>query len=126
MKSFLMILFTSTIFILGGCAQESKEESLPEMVDVEIVLPQVINKGETVPLKARITQGKEHVNDADSVQFEIWKEGQETHEKLDAKNTESGIYAIQKSFSEAGKYTIIAHVTARDMHNMPKMEFIVE
>ncbi|MFT9597547.1 FixH family protein [Mesobacillus sp.] len=126
MKSFLVILFTSIIFILGGCAQESKEESLPEMVDVEIVIPEVIKKGETVALKARITQGKEDVNDADSVQFEIWKEGQETHEKLDAKNTESGIYAIQKSFSEAGKYTIIAHVTARDMHNMPKMEFIVE
>ncbi|WNF22589.1 FixH family protein [Mesobacillus jeotgali] len=126
MKSFIMIIFASVFFILGGCAQESNKESLPEMVDVEIILPEVIKKGETVALKARITQGKEDVNDADSVQFEIWKEGQETHEKLDAKNTESGIYAIQKSFSEAGKYTIIAHVTARDMHNMPKMEFIVE
>lgn len=126
MKSFLVILFTSIIFILGGCAQESKEESLPEMVDVEIVIPEVIKKGETVALKARITQGKEDVNDADSVQFEIWKVGQETHEKLEAKNTESGIYAIQKSFSEAGKFTIIAHVTARGMHNMPKTEFIVK
>lgn len=126
MKSFLVVFLTFIIFILGGCAQESKEEPLPEMVDVEIVLPEVINKGETVLLKARITQGKEHVNDADSVKFEIWKDGQETHEKLEAKNTESGIYSIQKSFSEAGKYTIIAHVTARGMHNMPKMDFIVK
>lgn len=113
MKSFRVILFTSIIFILVGCAQEGKEEPLPEMVDVEIVLPEVINTGETVPLKAQISQGKEQVNDADSVQFEIWKGGQETHEKLGAKNTESGIYSIQKSFSEAGKYTIIAKARFR-------------
>jgi len=71
MKSFIMIIFASVFFILGGCAQESNKESLLEMVDVEIILPEVIKKGETVALKARITQGKEDVNDADSVQFEI-------------------------------------------------------
>lgn len=125
LKSVLAILTVLFFFILGGCAQEN-EEPLPEMVEVEIILPEVINRGEEIPLKAQITQGKEFVNDADSVQFEIWKEDQEAHEKVEAKNTKEGIYSLQKSFSESGKYIIIAHVTARGMHNMPKKEFIVK
>lgn len=42
------------------------------------------------------------------------------------KHQGEGVFSITKTFQEVGDYTVIAHVTARDMHNMPKKEFIVE
>lgn len=66
--------------------------------------------------------------DAEEMQFEVWKEGQidDQHEKVDGKiDEEEGIYFLNKTFAEPGKYYIIAHVTARGMHNMPKVEIEV-
>ena len=76
-------------------------------------------------IEAVVTQGKENVEDANKVEFEIRKSGQETNEKIIGKHQGNGIYSINKTFQEAGDYSIIAHVTARDMHNMPKKEFTV-
>ena len=47
------------------------------------------------------------------------------HEKVEIKHTENGIYRLEKSFPQEGTYYIISHVTARDMHNMPKKEFTI-
>ena len=35
------------------------------------------------------------------------------------------MYALEKSFSIEGTYYIYAHVTAENMHNMPKKEFVI-
>ena len=56
------------------------------------------------------------------------KEGQtdDQHETVEAKlDKEKGVYYIEKNFNELGSYYIIAHVTARGMHNMPKVEIEV-
>lgn len=49
-----------------------------------------------------------------------------THEKVLGEHLGNGVYVVTTTFQEAGNYFVIAHVTARDMHNMPKMEFTVE
>lgn len=59
---------------------------------------------------------------------EIWKEGKadDQHEQVSGKlDKEKGVYYAEKVFDEPGKYNVIAHVTARDMHNMPKIQLEV-
>jgi predicted transcriptional regulator YdeE len=76
-------------------------------------------------IEAHVTQGDEKVEDAKKVEFELWKSDQESHEKVLGKHQGNGFYSISQTFQEDGEYTVIAHVTARDMHNMPKKEFSV-
>ncbi|WP_394237526.1 FixH family protein [Niallia oryzisoli] len=76
-------------------------------------------------IEALVTQGDEKVEDAKKVEFEISKSGQENSEKIIGKHQGNGIYSITESFQEAGDYSVIAHVTSRDMHTMPKKEFTV-
>jgi len=78
-----------------------------------------------VQINEKVTQGDEKVEDAKKVEFELWKSDQESHEKVLGKHQGNGVYSISQTFQEDGEYTVIAHVTARDMHNMPKKEFSV-
>jgi hypothetical protein len=59
------------------------------------------------------------------VKFEIWRAHDENHEKVEIKHAENGIYRLERTFEQEGTYYIISHVTARDMHNMPKKEFVI-
>jgi hypothetical protein len=48
--------------------------------------------------------------------FEIWKEGQEKHEFVDAKETKAGEYQAVTKFPEAGTYNVKLHVEKGDIH----------
>lgn len=122
-KGFLLFAIL-VLTIISGC---SKESELPELIEVKVELPSEIMINKEVEFQANVTQGKEQVNDADKVEFEIWKEGQsdEENNKIEAEINKDGNYYINETFKETGKYFVIAHVTARDMHTMPKVEFEV-
>ncbi|CAG9610896.1 hypothetical protein BACCIP111899_00068 [Bacillus rhizoplanae] len=129
MKKLLITLFI-TMLALAGCNTKSdettkKNKSLEE-VKVEIKTnPETLKPNEKVEVQATVTQGKEKVTDADDVKFEIWKDGEEKKEMLDAKNKGNGVYAIDKTFPSDGVYHIIAHTNARDMHVMPEVKVAV-
>lgn len=120
--------------ILAACGSDEKpnnkeEDQLPQMLDVKVKTdPDELSAGKTTQVGAIVTQGEEKVSDADEVLFEIWKEGasEEDHIKKEAERKEDGKYAIDYTFDEKGKYFIIAHVTARDLHNMPKVDVNVQ
>lgn len=98
---------------------------MPEMVNVSLsVNPNPGQPNKPITFEAKVTQGKEKINDAD-VTFEIWRSKDEKHVKISIKHAEDGVYRLEKSFQQEGTYYIISHVTARDMHNMPKKEFTV-
>lgn len=124
----LIIIFMAVLClsIVASCSiQKEKADTLPKMVEVDLSIKP--DKGElTQPItfEAKVTQGKEIVKDAEVI-FEIWRANDEKHEKMEIKHAENGIYRLEKSFSREGTYYIISHVTARDMHNMPKKEFTV-
>ncbi len=131
-KSILMLFVVSIMIIAAGCGtskgkdKSSQNQKPPAMIDVDLKInPDHPQPNKEVTFSATVTQGSEKVDDADEVTFEIWKDGQEKHEKIKAEHKGDGIYSISKSFPEAGKYSVISHVTARDMHNMPKKEFTV-
>ncbi len=120
---FLLVLVVLTI---ASCGKEKEKISdMPEMLEVNLtVKPNQGQMNQPMTFEAKVTQGDEEVNDADKVIFEIWRSN-EKHERIEIKHAENGIYRLEKSFPQEGTYYIISHVTARDMHNMPKKEFIV-
>jgi hypothetical protein len=127
--SFLIIIIVSLLSI-SACNNNDdiadKADEMPEFVEVALtVSPQPGNANEPITFEAKVTQGDENVEDADKVTFEIWRAKDEKHEKIEVKHAEDGIYRLEKSFAQEGTYYIISHVSARDMHNMPKKEFIV-
>lgn len=127
MKRFIILFI---ILLLTGCGANTSEDSrsaegVPEMLEVSILVPETINKNEEITIKARVSQGEELVDDANEVKFEIWKSGLDEHEMLTGIHQGDGIYTTSKSFVDNGSYFIVAHVTARDMHNMPKKEITV-
>ncbi|MFK9092970.1 FixH family protein [Bacillus salipaludis] len=129
MKKFLSIFLTVLFLSIAvSCGQQQKEKAgkPPEMIDVVLsIKPSTGELNKPITFEAKVTQGNENVNDADDVIFEIWRAKDEKHEKIEIKHAENGVYRLEKTFQQEGTYYIISHVTARDMHNMPKKEFIV-
>lgn len=126
----LIFLILSTVLVFVGCSNKTTDDSeVPELIEVAIeTTPAKLTVNEAIRIEAKVTQGKEVVKDADEMKFEIWKDGQadDRHEKISGKlDKEKGVYYAEKVFDEAGKYNVIAHVTARDMHNMPKVQLEV-
>ncbi|WP_160846689.1 FixH family protein [Pontibacillus yanchengensis] len=132
MKTFM---FMFALFILAACGGQPKEEGnkasssdsddVPEMIEVSISTDpssDQLKPKESFTIQAKVTQGDENVNDADEVEFEFWKKGQEEHKKVEGEFTEKGVYEIEKTVNEPGTYYVISHVTARGMHNMPQKE----
>ncbi|MGJ7909544.1 FixH family protein [Neobacillus sp. LXY-1] len=127
----LIIGLISVLFIISAaaCGNTTKKEDsgkMPEMVEVHLsVNPDKAEPNQQVTFEAKVTQGSEAVTDADEVVFEIWRSKDENHEKIKVKHAENGIYRLEKSFTQEGTYYFVSHVTARNMHNMPKTEFTV-
>lgn len=108
-----------------SCNKKDQEDTLPQMVEVNLsIKPNPGELGKPVTFEAKVTQGKDQVEDAEVI-FEIWRAKNDKHEKVEIKHSENGVYRLEKSFNQEGTYYIISHVTARDMHNMPKKEFVV-
>lgn len=119
----MMIGICTAIILLAGCG---KEDEVPKLLNVDLnVEPTKVEKNEPVSFQAKVTYGEEEVKDADDVSFEIWLANSEDHEKVAATHKGNGVYELDKSFAEEGTYYVYAHVTARNMHNMPKKEFII-
>lgn len=126
MKKILSLLIVC-IMITTGCSNVKKKEPVVEKpVDVTILLPNTgINANKEVTLRAEVSQNNKAVSDADEVQFEIGKTGEDSMAMLDAKNGVDGIYSAKYTFTQPGDYYVVAHVTARDQHTMPKKDIKV-
>jgi hypothetical protein len=135
LRNLLFIIVSMCFVILAACGKDESNENgdnsdLPKMVEVEIQVEPELNQiipNETFTISAKVTQGEENVNDAEEVRFEFWKKGasDEEHEMIDGEFQADGIYSIEKMVEEPGVYYVISHVTARDMHTMPKKELVI-
>lgn len=97
-----------------------------EPLKVEILTPDKLPVNQESILEARLTQGDELVNDAQEVQFEVWKENNKKQsEMIDGKLEKDGVYTAKKTFQEDGIYYVQAHATARGMHVMPIKKIVV-
>ncbi|USK41580.1 FixH family protein (plasmid) [Cytobacillus firmus] len=101
-------------------------EAVPELLEVSVNFPEVIQANQEVVIEAAVTQGQEKVEDANEVKFEVKKAGQVTSEEMIAEHQGKGVYSITTTFQEAGTYSVTAHVSTRGMHNMLTKEIKVE
>ena len=127
-KKLSTVAFFVTLLLLSACTANSNQSNneTPKIVNAQIMIPGKISLNKESVLSVRVTQGSDNVDDADEVQFEIWKENnKEDSEMIEAQHEKDGIYTVKKTFKEDGIYYVQTHVTARDMHVMPKKPFIV-
>ncbi|WP_433750989.1 FixH family protein [Falsibacillus pallidus] len=131
MKKMLGILILAvSMMVMGACGQTEKDQqngsSVPKEVKVDLKVPEKVEKGQEVKLDAYVTQDKEAVKDADEVKYEVWMDGMKDDSQLiDAKNEKDGHYTAQYKFDMDGVYSVQVHVTARQMHTMPKTQVTV-
>jgi hypothetical protein len=126
MKQYIAALAVALALMAAGCG--SQEEAAPSASPVEVALalaPKEPVAGEAITFAVTVTQDGAPVNDARSVEFELWKDGQEQHEMIPAALEKDGVYTAQKTFAKPGSYYVMYHVTARDFHNMQKHPFTV-
>ena len=130
MKKIVVILTLMFIVLLAACGKGADENNagdnqVMEPIDVQLEGPEEVELNESVTFQATVTQGEEPVDDADEVEFEIWKNGwKDLSEMIEATHHGDGVYSIETVFTENGVYTVQSHVTARTMHSMPKQEVI--
>ena len=131
MKKLLLTLAATAVLAVGCGAEDDSVDTLnsggiPVEVMVELLTPEKLNAGEVTTLEVKVTQGGEVVNDADSVEFEVWESGlRDEGTMIDGEFTEDGVYTAEYTFDHDGVYYMYAHTTARGMHVMPKQQFIV-
>ncbi len=110
----------------NGDSSNNQGAEMPAVIEVQIQTssekPAV---GEEVKIEAFVTQAGDAVDDASDVSFEVWEANSEDHEMIVGKHGGEGNYFTNKVFETDGKYTIVAHITARDQHTMPKIELLV-
>ncbi|SDM19996.1 FixH family protein [Sediminibacillus halophilus] len=127
------ILFFLVIMLFGlaACGQSDNQGSGddsadPQPLEVDLQVPEQADSGEAVSMTAKVTQGGENVGDADEVEFEVWQEGaKDDSEMIEAEYQEDGVYGIEKTFETDGTYFVQSHVTARQMHIMPKKSIVI-
>ena len=131
MKKLLLTLAVTAVLAVGCGAEDDSVDTLnsggiPVEVMVELLTPEKLNAGEVTTLEVKVTQGGEVVNDADSVEFEVWESGlRDEGTMIEGEFTEDGVYTAEYTFDHDGVYYMYAHTTARGMHVMPKQQFIV-
>ncbi|MCA0988698.1 FixH family protein [Guptibacillus algicola] len=133
MKKISILLSMLCLFlVLAACGQNDntdKEESgasEPQPLEVSLDTPETAEKGQELTFSATVTQGDEAVEDASEVMFEIWKEGdKDNSEMVEAEHEGEGVYSIKKTLEEDGTFVVQSHVTARDLHTMPKNKVTV-
>ncbi|WP_409298573.1 FixH family protein [Peribacillus sp. SCS-26] len=112
----------SMLVLLAACSDgkgEKQESKTPDPLEVTIVVQDTAKVNEKVTLKAEVSQGGKKVVDAEEVKFEIRKPGSEDSDMIAANNLGEGVYTASAAFDKKGEYTVISHVTARNLHSMP-------
>ncbi|MGE1209159.1 FixH family protein [Bacillus pumilus] len=116
-----MILMLLLLSACGNSAANSEKGEVPELLEVKLTGPEQVEKNESVIVKAAVTYGDTPVDDADEVQFEVWKDGDKDNSKMiQPKKENKGVYELHTAFKKDGLYIIQVHVTANQQHNMPK------
>lgn len=133
MKKWLLSLIAVPALLMGCSSNDDEVDTNKEPIDaaaleviVDIQTPEKVAVSETVELAAHVTQNKENVNDADSVEFEVWESGYRDEAlKIDGELDADGVYKAETTFDHDGVYYMYAHTTARGLHVMPKQQIIV-
>jgi hypothetical protein len=121
---------TKKVTVEGPEAETASEDSVDEHHHhhgAEITLDAGNPKtGEQTALKTEVVIEGKKLAEA-SVRFEIWMDGSEKHDWVNAKETEAGVYEGTHEFAEKGNYFVQIHVEKdKDLHEHTTVELSVE
>ncbi|WP_071394518.1 FixH family protein [Bacillus tuaregi] len=127
MKWKISVVVIIMLAILTACSGgQEREEMVPQFLDVQLTVnPEQGNVNEPVTFEAKVTYGDKEVTDPNEIDFEIWRANDENHETFIPEHVGNGVFKLEKTFTEEGTYYVFSHVTAENMHNMPKKEFVI-
>lgn len=128
MKQLFICIIVFLFCVLTACTatKQGQEPVVPEVVEVEIYVPELLVPKEEMELQIKVTQGSDLVEDAEEVEFEVWKhQHRDKGTMVTGVHQGEGIYQVMHSFSDDGVYFVQTHVTAREMHVMPMKQLIV-
>lgn len=122
--SFVIVtVLALTLLAACGGGNEESDELVP--LEVNFIVPESIDVGETVELKAEVMYGDDVEKDA-VVKFEVWESGDEENSvMLEAENNGDGTYTADYTFEHDGVFEMYAHTDAQNLHTMPKKEVTV-
>ncbi|WP_048600726.1 FixH family protein [Rubeoparvulum massiliense] len=121
----LVLVFLLVFTACGDKSDETLHNLYEEVVPIEVVIqmePTVIQPGTESLLRAIVLQKDQAVEDASSVQFEVWKQGDPQHTWIDASHISDGHYEVTYTFTDEAMYYVMYHVDARGMHAMNKQK----
>lgn len=123
------VIFSLLIILMSACSgtiEEEKEQNYLDPIEVELVMSTDLQVNEELITEAIVTQGGESVSDASEVIFEIWQHGNpSTYSSNEGINLGNGAYQVSWNATSEGVYYIYYHVTARGMHRMEKIQFVI-
>ena len=73
---FMLVSFLALLIAACGNSNEdngAKDDEKLEAIQAKLDVPEKGEKGETISLSTKVTQGDEDVEDAGEVKYEIWK-----------------------------------------------------
>lgn len=131
-KNLLLVAVLASITLLTACASKGQNEmndhtgmDMPQKLTIEFSSnPSAVMLGQEVELLEHVSKKGEPVKDA-SVEMEIWRDGDQQHEKVKAAADQKGNYIVKKTFNQAGLYHATLHTTTSEIHQMPTKDFQV-
>ncbi|MGE6628767.1 FixH family protein [Bacillus sp. NPDC077027] len=125
-KTVGMLLMLLMLCACGNQTTGNQQEETPQLLEVDLTGPEHAEQNESVIFKAAVTYGDSPVEDADSVEFEVWKDGDKDNSNMiKPSQTNKGVYELHTTFKKDGIYIVQVHVTAKQQHNMPKTKINV-
>jgi hypothetical protein len=128
-KVSLLVWFSMVLLLLSGCALRGDAADLykKEMpLQVEVNVPQEINAGERVAMEATLKQGKEWVEKADYVHFEVLNQDGSVYYPMEEANEKAnGVYSLSVEFEKDGLYYLEVHAGNNGSLVSPQHQFIV-
>lgn len=126
-----LLFLTMIIVLLSACGKSDEstkntDDDVIKPIDAALDVPDKADINGAVTFSVTLTQGMEAVDDASEIEFEVWKDGEkEESNMIQANHQKDGVYTGKNTFKENGIYYVQSHVTARDMHTMPKAKITV-
>lgn len=128
-KTSLFVWISMGLLVLSGCALRGDAADLYKKetpLQVEVNVPQEINVGERVTMEATLKQGKELVEKADYVHFEVFNQDGSVYYSMEEANEKAdGVYSLPVEFEKDGLYYLEVHAGNNGSLVSPQHQFIV-
>ncbi|WP_202080569.1 FixH family protein [Caldalkalibacillus salinus] len=124
----ISLCFITMALVLSGCSLNEGTEKLykqENVLQVDIVVPPDLNVGQQYELQANFTEREREVPDIEEVTFTLWKNGEESEERILSEDEGQGVYTIHTSFEEEGLYFVKVTASTEDSRVMPTKRLVV-